>query len=131
MTQDVRTIAGCEDIQPPKAPADHVPKLLERNKGGVQGQEYFPMVRTGARLAQVPQYRIAHRSRQGQDAGSACLGTVNRPPFDLPVQILQPEASHFAVAQAVYREEHQNRAVADGLRIVASGRGKQALALPP
>src|SRR6266496_3353848 len=103
----------------------------ERVEWSTHCQEKFPRRRPGSYLLQVANNGFSHSLAKRKRLASKQLGTREDYLFPLPLNVVELQAGHLSGANAVHREQQQDRVVTDSRRLVPGGGMQKLLHVVP
>ena len=100
------------------------PTCRQRPVWRTQRQEDDPAVRLGSAVAQIARNGIANPGFERSGLLAPALGSDEADPIVRPVDVVEAQPAHFARAEAVHRQQQDDRVVSDRSRVVAVGLGE-------
>src|ERR1039457_4995630 len=117
-------------LQPP---GDHRPErnTRQRTKGRTHGQKEFPASRSRPHFLWVADDRFSYALAQRKQMASKQLGTREDYRLAPPIDVAELQTGDLSGTHTIDREQHQDRAITDGCRLVASSGGQYSLHIIP
>jgi hypothetical protein len=133
MPKTMGTTAWHPNLQRLDTAADNVVHgaRRERPKRSFERDEQLSMRTPRPSMLEILKYRITDRGHQRVILEPPLLGSFDPDDLPCPIEVFEAQLAHFAAAQAINGEQHQDGAVAYVTCIRAVGRGDKPLYVIP